>query len=169
MWSPPTSPHSAGLSLLELYRTGFLNLMLPWNNGISAFLRVDKFEKGISSLLTSTLPPRGIKRENSAFVQMIASNPIYSGKGYASKLLEWQMKQHFEEFPDKPVLLDTTTKQAIRAYERLGWEMLAEKELETGTDKDGFWLRRGASQEEKREAREVCLQRVMILMPPGKR
>lgn len=98
-------------------------------------------------------------------MQMIAANQRYAGKGYASTLLEWQMKQHFKTHPQAPIVLDTTTEQGIRAYKKLGYELLAETPVDTGTDAKGMKLKSDASKDVKEEAKKTCVQRVMLKMP----
>ena len=168
LWLPPGNRLST-LDIRVLYRSGFLALTLPWHYGLKGFHRIDLvFEGNIRKMWSQTLPnlpPHGFKESDCGFVQMLASNPQCAGKGYASALLKYQLQQHFAEFPDRPAILDTTTLQGIRAYERLGFKLLASKPVETGTDKHGMKLRRGASEEVKEEAREVCVQRVMVKLP----
>ncbi|KIW31178.1 uncharacterized protein PV07_02846 [Cladophialophora immunda] len=168
LWLPPKKRMGA-FDLLKLWQAGFLGLMLPWHYGLTGFYRIQfVFEENIHKMWTRTLPdlpPRGIKEEDCAFVQMIASNPKYAGKRYASALLAHQIEQHFAEFPDRPVILDTTTAQGIRAYERLSFKLLAEVPVDSGTDAKGMKLKPNASEEIKKEAKEVCIQRVMARLP----
>jgi GNAT superfamily N-acetyltransferase len=141
--------------------------MLPWNYGLGARHRIeDVFEANIKHMFAETLPPRGVKHEECGFVQMIVSNQAYAGKGYASALLTHQLEQHFAEFPKAPVVLDTTTVSAIRVYERLGFELLAEKPVDTGTDARGILLKKDADEATREAARKMCIQRIMIKMPP---
>ncbi|OAL39051.1 hypothetical protein AYO20_01802 [Fonsecaea nubica] len=168
LWLPPHK-RMGPFELGKLWQSGFLGLMLPWHYGPRGFYRIEFiFEENIRKMWTRTLPelqPRGFKEEECAFVQMIASNPKYAGKRYASALLRHQVEQHFAEFPDRPVILDTTTTQAIRAYERLGFKLLAETPVDTGTDATGMKLKSNASEEIRKEAKEVCIQRVMARVP----
>ncbi|KAJ9606035.1 hypothetical protein H2200_009884 [Cladophialophora chaetospira] len=168
LWLPP-SKRLGAFDLLTLYRSGFLGLMLPWHYGLTGFNRVQlTFEENIAKMwsrILPDLPPHGFKEHECGFVQMIAANPKYAGKGHASALLKYQIGQHFAEFPDRPVILDTTTKQGIRAYERLGFKLLAETPVDTGTDARGIRLAKDASEEIKKEARETCVQRVMAMLP----
>lgn len=99
---------------------------------------------------------------------MLASNPKYAGKGYASALLKWKCEQHFENFKGVPVILDTTTEQGMRVYVRLGFELLDEKKVATGTDARGITLKTDAEESVKEEAARICIQRVMIRMPDNK-
>ncbi|EXJ61779.1 hypothetical protein A1O7_02209 [Cladophialophora yegresii CBS 114405] len=170
LWLPP-SKRLGGLGIPTLWRSGLLSLMLPWHYGLTGFYRVELvFEANIAKMWSRTLPdlpPRGVKESECGFVQMIARNPKYSRKGYASGLLKYQMDQHFAEFPDRPVLLDTTTLEGIRAYERLGFKLLAETPVDTGTDATGMKLTKDASEEVRREAQEICVQRVMARLAGG--
>ena len=96
---------------------------------------------------------------------MIASNPEYAGKGYASKFLKYQMDQHFAQHPDKPVILDATTQQGIRAYEKLGFKLLAETPVTTDTDENGFRLKNPVTEEVRQRSKDTCIQRVMAKLP----
>ncbi|KIY02459.1 uncharacterized protein Z520_02598 [Fonsecaea multimorphosa CBS 102226] len=168
LWLPPKK-RMGTFDILELWKSGLLGLMLPWHYGLTGFYRIQfVFEENIHKMWTRTLPdlpPKGFKEDECAFVQMIASNPKYAGKGYASALLAFQIDQHFALFPDRPVLLDTTTTQGIRAYERLGFKLLAETPVDSGTDARGIKLKSNASEEIRKEAREICIQRVMAKLP----
>jgi GNAT superfamily N-acetyltransferase len=170
LWLPP-SKRIGALAIPTLWRSGLLSLMLPWHYGLTGVHRIELvFEGNIAKMWARTLPdlpPRGFQERDCGFVQMIARNPKYARKGYASELLRYQIGRHFAEFPDRPVLLDTTTLQGIRAYERLGFKLLAEMPVETGTDAAGIKLARDASEEVKKEARQVCVQRVMARLPEG--
>lgn len=168
LWFPPNVRISA-LDLLTLYRSGFVALMMPWHYGLTGVYRIELvFEKNIHNMWAKTLPnlpPHGFKEQDCGFVQMIASNPKCAGKRYASELLEHQCRKHFAEYPDRPVILDTTTMQGVRAYERLGFKLLAEVPTNAGTDAKGIRLRSNASEQVKKEATETCIQRVMAKLP----
>jgi GNAT superfamily N-acetyltransferase len=169
LWLPPGKQGGSAFEELPLlYRSGFLKLTLPWHYGPGAVHRIDSvYEANVHSMFDATLKPRGIKEKECGFVQMLAVNPKRAGKGYASKLLQWRIDKHFEEFPDRPVILDTSTEQGVRTYERMGFELLDQKSVETNTDADGIRLSKGASDIEKEEARKICVQRVMLKMPPN--
>lgn len=168
LWLPP-SKRLGALDLITLWRSGFLSLLLPWHYGLTGMYRIQMvFEENVHSMFAKTLPevlPSGLKDSDCAFIQMIASNPKYAGKRYASGLFKYQMEQHFAQYPDRPVILDTTTTQGIRAYERLGFKLLAEVPVETGTDAQGIRLKSDASEEIKRQAKETCIQRVLVKLP----
>ena len=125
----------------------------------------DVFEANVKTMFKESLTPRGINDHDCGFVQMLAANPAYAGKAYASSLLKYQMEQHFLQIRDTPVVLDTTTEQGIKAYTRLGFELLAEKPVNTGTDAKGFRLKANADEAAREAARKICVQRVMIKMP----
>jgi GNAT superfamily N-acetyltransferase len=169
MWLPPHVRPSS-FSIKELYKSGFLGLMMPGRYGLGGFYNVQMvFESNVHSMFAKTLkdmPPNGYKECDCGFVQMLASNPAHAGKGYASKILAYKMEQHFREYPDRPVILDTTTMQGIRAYERLGFDLLAQTAVNTGTDAFGIKLKSKADEATRQRAKEVCVQSVMIKTPP---
>lgn len=167
LWLPP-SRRLGDFDLITLWRSGFMGLMLPWHYGLTGFHRIQSiFEANIHSMFTKALPnlPRGFKPENCGFIQMLASNPKHKGKRYASALLKFQIEQHFAQYPDTPVILDTTTTEGVRAYERLGFKLLGEMPVDTKTDASGIRLKSNASDELKREAKDTCIQRVMTKLP----
>jgi hypothetical protein len=69
-----------------------------------------------------------------------------------------------------PVILDTTTEQGVRSYERLGFEVVGRFVPETGTDKDGYKISKKLGKDERvrlsKEAKEHTVMKVMIKMPP---
>jgi GNAT superfamily N-acetyltransferase len=173
LWLPPNKRN--GTDVRTLYRSGFLSLILPWKYGLRGLHRIDTvFEGNIKKMFSETLPKENsqlgrsasIKEVDCAFVQMLASNQAFAGKRYGSALFAHQLEQHFKEFPDRPVLLDTTTDQGIRAYEKLGFRILARTPVDTGTDESGFKLRKNATDEVRKKGRETCVQSVMIKLPP---
>ncbi|KAL2414685.1 hypothetical protein ABEF95_001221 [Exophiala dermatitidis] len=169
LWSPP-GKRIKWYDTLNLVRSGNLALILPWHYGPSGFWRIEMiYEANVFSMFRKTLPdlpPSGFKEPQCGFIQMLATNSKYLGNGYASLVLKHRMDQHFVEFPDRPVILDTTTEQAIRAYTKLGYKILAQMPVDTGTDELGIWLSKSASEEVKRRGRETCIQTVMVKMPP---
>jgi hypothetical protein len=138
--------------------------------GLKSIYRVQAiFEANVEQMFASTVKPKsGFQSANCGYVQMLASNPKYAGKGYASALLKWKCEQHFENFKGVPVILDTTTEQGMRVYVRLGFELLDEKKVATGTDARGITLKTDAEESVKEEAARICIQRVMIRMPDNK-
>jgi len=168
LWLPPFKRLS-DIDIITMWRSGMLSLMPPWHYGVKGFYRVMMvFESNVHSMFSKTLPklpPKGYKEQECGFVQMIASNPDYAGKGYASKLLKYQMDQHFAQHPDKPVILDTTTHQGIRAYERLGFKLLAETPVTTDTDEMGIRLKNPVREEVRQRSKDTCIQRVMAKLP----
>ncbi|KIX07326.1 uncharacterized protein Z518_01979 [Rhinocladiella mackenziei CBS 650.93] len=168
LWLPP-SKRLGPFDVLKLWQSGLLSLTLPWHYGPTGLYRIEMvFESNIQSMWAKTLPdlpPNGWKEQDCGFVQMLASNPKYAGKRFASALLKDQIEQHFAQYPDRPVILDTTTLQGIRAYEKLGFKLLSETPVNTKTDAKGIRLKADASEEVKRQARETCIQRVMVKLP----
>lgn len=168
LWLPPFKRMST-FDLVNIWKSGYLSLALPWHYGLTGFYRIDMiFEANVHSMFAKTLPdlpPNGFQEDECGFVQMIASNPKYAGKGYASSLLQYRMEQHFAQFPDRPVILDTTTPQGIRAYEKLGFRLLAQVPVDTDTDARGIRLTKSATDEVKRQAKKTCVQSVMVRLP----
>jgi GNAT superfamily N-acetyltransferase len=168
LWLQPSVQNTNFLKrVLDLYNSGFLALILPWHYGFAGLSKVEfTYESNVHALFTETLAPRSLTEKSCGFVRMIAANPNFAGKGYASRLLEWRMQKHFEEHVGVPVLLDTSTAQGVRAYLRLGFELLGERSVDTGTNAGGFRLKGDESEEVLEEARKTCVQRVMIKLPP---
>jgi len=127
--------------------------------GLTGIYRVNfVFEENINKLFAEA----GIKADNCGFVQMLAANPDFKGKGSAGRLLEWQIQRHAVQYPGFGVCLDTTTEAGVRAYLRLGFEETGKMAVKTGTDATGIKLREDADEEGCAEAMRVCIQRVMI-------
>ncbi|KEF53235.1 uncharacterized protein A1O9_10683, partial [Exophiala aquamarina CBS 119918] len=170
MWLPP-HVREGTFGMFQVWRSGLLSLLAPWRYGLSGFYRITAiFEANVKSMFEKRLKgvhPGGYKEEECGFVQMIAINPAHAGKGYASALLKHQVEKHFAQYPDKPVILDTTTKQGLNAYGRLGFELLAQIPVDTGTDVRGIRLKTNADESARKLAKETCVQRVMIKVPPG--
>jgi GNAT superfamily N-acetyltransferase len=168
LWLPPGKQGGSILTELPLlYRAGFLNLTFPWRYGPGAFHRIEGiYEANIRAMFESTLTPRHIDPKACGFVQMVAANPKYAGNGYASKLMQWRIEAHLREFPDRPVILDTSTEQGVRTYVKMGFELLDQMSVETGTDALGIKLKKHADDGVKEEARRICVQRVMLKIPP---
>lgn len=170
MWLPPHVREGA-FGIFQVWRSGLLSLLAPWKYGPTGFYRIEAvFEANVKTMFAKTLKdvrPTGYKSEECAFVQMIAINPTHAGKGLASALLKHQIDEHFAQFPDKPVILDTTTKQGLHTYDRLGFELLAQMPVDSGTDAGGIRLKADADESVKKLAKETCIQRIMIKVPPG--
>jgi len=159
LWMPP-SKRLSGLGLLTLWQSGFFGLVAPWNYGLTGLYRIEAvFEANTHAMFAKTLPEN---QRDCALVQMIAINPKYAGKGYASALLKYRIEQHFKELPDRPVILDTSTVYGVRAYEKLGFKLLAQMPVDTGTDATGIKLKANPDSEIVRLAKETCIQRVLV-------
>jgi len=170
LWNPPhkrlpSFPYDVPL----LYRSGFLSLLSPAAYGPLSYHRISSvFEANIHSMLSTALPRYGIESEaDCGFVQMVAINPSFAGRRYARMLLQWRIKAHWAEYGANPapVILDSTTEEAVRVYEKLGLEIVGERSVDTGTDERGF-KKQGLTEGEKEAARRRCRQWVMIALPP---
>jgi GNAT superfamily N-acetyltransferase len=167
LWLPPKKRVSLPRSIPKIYASGFLGALKSY--GLNSLWRIlGVFEANVEKMLNAQVKPRGFQPSECGFVQMLASNPKYAGKGYASALLKWQLQRHFEEFEGVPVILDTSTEQGVRAYLKLGFELLDQRKVATGTDARGIALKRDTEDSVKEEATKVCAQRVMIKMPDWK-
>lgn len=191
LFCPPykRNASSFGVAFLKdlwiFYKANVLAVVKSY--GIAGFQRItDVFEANVQRMFKESLTPLGFKPEECGFVQMIAMNTdpnfdeVLVGKGYARQLLQWRMDKHWADCRDvktgtggklTPVILDTTTDQGIKSYEKLGFKLVNSFKPDTGTDKDGYELRKDLSKEEKQrlvaEAKETCVSSIMIKMPPG--
>lgn len=168
LWLPP---YKHATTLPALFKSGFLKLAIR-DYGLMSFYRVlSVFEGNIEKMHKQA----GIDSASCGFVQMLASNDAYRGKGYASQLLAWQIDQ-YQQAHSKEVLgcgdrlssgnvvLDTTTDQGIRAYERLGFDLIGQRRVKTSTDSSGVNLRNQDCDfvNRREQAKRVCVQSVMI-------
>ena len=159
LWLPPRKRLTIG-KVSVLYRSGFLAAMRAY--GVAGIHRVNfVFENNVARMFTEAK----VDEHECGFVQMTAVNPEYGGKGYASKLLEWKLRQHEIEHPGGAVVLDTTTEQGVRAYSRIGFKEIGKISVNTGTNAEGMKLPDGASKETKAQSENACVQRVMIYRP----
>lgn len=160
LWLPPH--HRASTSQLQLlYRSGFLGAL--WKYGPIGFYRiVGVFSANADELFAAKLPAYGVKASDCGYVQMIASNPAHAGRRYASSLLDRQMHLHWESFPGVPVVLDTSTVPAERAYIKLGFMVIGQKSVDSATDAMGIKLKKDAGNEVREESKKICVQKVLI-------
>ncbi|KAI1610065.1 hypothetical protein EDD37DRAFT_147296 [Exophiala viscosa] len=164
LWLPPRK-RLADHDVFTLWRSGILNLTLPWHYGFTGLYRIQfVFEANVASMIAKNLP-EGFQMVECGFPQIIARNPKYPGKGYASQLFKHILDRHFEEYPGTPVLLDTSTDQGVRAYERLGFKLIDQVPVETDTDETGIRLTKAVTAGAKQRIRDTCVQRVMVKMP----
>jgi GNAT superfamily N-acetyltransferase len=173
LWLPPHK-RLGSLDFVTLWRSGLLGMMLPWHYGLTGVYRIEvTFEGKANDMFAEALPnlpPKGFKQEECGYVQMLASNPKYAGKRYASQLLRHQLHQvHFAQYPDRPVILDTSTAQAVRAYEGLGFTLLGQRSVPTDSDERGIRLPAGGaaalSEEARQRIKETCIIRAMARLP----
>lgn len=152
LWLPPHRRMSI-TNVGTLYSSGFLRTMYEY--GLGGIYRIEGvFEANIAKMFKAV----GVVESDHDFVQMLASNPEYQGKRYASQLLRWKI----ETLEGRgSVVLDTTTTQGLKAYERMGFELLGEMEVQTGCDDLGIRLGKGKTSEAKH------IQRVMMLNIAG--
>ncbi|KAE9968113.1 hypothetical protein EG328_007783 [Venturia inaequalis] len=165
LWLPPKKRITLPFSIPKLLTSGFLSALA--NYGLTSIYRLQAiFESNVDQMFATHVQAKsGFLPADCGFVQMLAINPKFAGRGYASALLGWKCARHFEEFGGVPVILDTTTEAGVRAYLRLGFEVLEERMVHTGTDAGGILLKGDAGGGVKEEAARVCVQRVMMKMP----
>lgn len=89
---------------------------------------------------------------------IVAADPKARGKGYASQLLREQITIHRVQFPGTPVVLDTTTDQAQRVYEKMGFRELGRRRMQTGADWRGIKLGKGQEDDGQYEQRVLILE-----------
>jgi GNAT superfamily N-acetyltransferase len=104
-------------------RSGFLYTVVFYFGPVAVW-HLYTFERDLEALAVSLLsPPLVYKKDDCGFVLLIATDPQFARMRYGAQLLQWQIKRHRKEFPGMPVVLDTTTNQAQKVYERLGFSM----------------------------------------------
>ena len=123
-WLPPKHEPT----VWNLFGSGFLTALL-WL-GVRGAYRFVFFEYTLSRLYGRTLASLGYKsRSEGAFVQILATDPTYGGKGLSAGLLEWQIEKHVCLYPGTPVFLDTSADYSKRVYERVGFRELGRQQL----------------------------------------
>lgn len=133
-----------------MYRSGFLRTMYDY--GLSGIHRIDTiFEGNISRMFKAA----NVNEAEHDFVQMLASNPKYAGRGLASHLLRWRVERC-----EGSVVMDTSTVSAMRAYQRMGFKVLGEVEVRTGCDTVG--IRTGV-----KEGEEVKHMQMVMMLKKG--
>lgn len=84
------------------------------------------------------LKPLGLKEHDGAYCILLATDPSHAGKGYAGKLLKWQIDRHAEQLPGVPVYLETATDYGQRVYEKIGFKEMTRVQVELDVDEQGF-------------------------------
>lgn len=150
-------------TFLPLLRSGFISAVLRCFGLIGAY-RLWYFENELSKLYARALDPLGIKQEDGAFVQIIATDPGHAGHGYSGGLLRWQIYRHRKSSSeDIPVLLDTVSDFGQKVYERLGFTMLVKGRIETGRDAKGLPFDNDINPKEREAIASGLGQRIFIL------
>ncbi|KAK3613284.1 hypothetical protein LTR56_027975 [Elasticomyces elasticus] len=145
LWFPP----HARPSYWSQYRSGVIRAVLGF--GITGIYRLLSFQDLTKALYTSSLPQLGIQHEDCGYVWILCTDPEHAGHGHAEKLLIWEVKRHHERFPTVPALLDTATAYAVKVYERIGFRVIATKQMRLEVDGKGFRDVRALTQKEKDE------------------
>lgn len=148
LWLPPRARMTI-TTLSTMYYSGFLRSMYDY--GITGIYRIVLvFETNIERMFKAV----NVHAAEHDFVEMLASNPAHAGKGLASELLRWRV----EKCPGN-VVMDTTTDQAQRAYERMGFRVLGNVEVQTGCDALGIRLKKGQEKAVKHVQRVLMLRK----------
>ena len=137
------------------------------------------FEGNVERMIAKGLKDLGIadgREDRLLMCHGCVRNPEWEGRGPARRLLDWTIRRRWEEQRARdggkgkmiPVWLDTTVDDGVRAYEEIGFKVVGECMIETGTDKFGIALREDASETEREEGRKVAKQSVMVRLPPEK-
>ena len=134
------------------------------------------FEGNVERMIAEGLKNLGVedgKQERLIMCNGCVRNPEWEGRGPARKLLDWTIRRRWESQRARdggkgemvPVWLDTTTDDGVRAYEGIGFRVVGECMVETGTDKNGIRLGKNVAENEREEGRRVAKQRVMVRLP----
>jgi hypothetical protein len=149
LWLPPHARMTIS-SIGVMYRSGFLRTIYDY--GLSGIHRIDTiFEGNISRMFKAAK----VNEAEHDFVQMLASNPKYAGWRLASQLLRWRVQRC-----EGSVVMDTSTVSAMRAYQRMGFKVLGEVEVQTGCDAVG--VRTGM-----KEGEEVKHMQMVMMLKKG--
>lgn len=121
-------------SLIALWKTGFLRLLLSW--GLTGYRRINHFEAEVERLAKEAFAAKGNRGGplDAAYLALIATHVEHQKKGVAGYLLRDGAKR----FEGLPLLLEATMANAVRVYEREGYEVVGEGKLAPGeVDGDG--------------------------------
>ena len=135
------------------------------------------FEGNVERMITKGLEDLGVaegREERLLMCHGCVRNPEWEGRAPARRLLDWTLRRRWEEQKARngrqgkmiPIWLDTTTDEGVRAYEQIGFKVIGECMVDTGTDEKGITLRKDATEKEREEGRKVAKQRVMVRLPP---
>jgi GNAT superfamily N-acetyltransferase len=137
-------------SVSIIYRSGFLRTMYEY--GLTGIHRISTvFEGNIATMFKAA----GVDEVEFSFVQMLAVNPVFKGRGLGAQLLRWRVERCEGQ---GGVVMDTSTMQAVRVYQKMGFKVLGEKEVKTGCDGVGIRLQKG-KQEDVRHVQMVMMLR----------
>ena len=171
---PPHARPSWSEPLLA-WRTGLLPALIGL--GARGMWRVcSTFEGNVGRMIAKGLKDLGIedgREERLLMCHGCVRNPEWEGRAPARKLLNWAINRFWEKQRAKeggkgkatPVWLDTTIDDAVRAYEEIGFKVVGECMVTTGTDAKGIKLRKNAGEKEREDGRKVAKQRVMVRIP----
>lgn len=111
-----------------LYRSGFLRTLYDY--GLVGTHRIANiFESNIGAMFKAA----GVIEVEHHFVEMLAVNPVFMGRGLGSNLLRWRV----ERVEGGEVVMDTSTEQARGVYEEMGFRVLGERAVRSGCNELG--------------------------------
>lgn len=120
----------------SLWQSGLIRVFSRLGfRGLYHFIR---YRFAQDQLYGRSLAPSGYSESEGAFVEIIGTAPVHAGRGYSAKLLQWQIEQHEQCFPDAPIFLDTDSEYGKKIYERLRFRALGQMTFEFRTDENGF-------------------------------
>nr|XP_031857782.1 uncharacterized protein CI109_006804 [Kwoniella shandongensis]KAA5524854.1 hypothetical protein CI109_006804 [Kwoniella shandongensis] len=142
MWFPPNVRYPT--DPVSLYKTGMLGITPKW--GIKGYKRLEiDWEPALHRLAKEGFKSHvgtgkeKTKPDDSIFLQMIAVDHAYRGKGLGSKLLRDGEQLYNGVAPaGSPILLEATEKGPRDVYLKHGYEIIGETKLGKGScDEDG--------------------------------
>ena len=150
IWLPPKVRQAFN----PLLRSGFYQSALR-AFGVRGGYRFWHFEDQLQKLYAESLSPLGYEQSDGGFVQILATDPKHAGHGYGAKLLDWQVRRHWEAFSNAPkpppVFLDTVSEVNQRIYKKLGFRRMGSRSMYTGRDARGLPFGRDVSREERED------------------
>lgn len=137
LWQPPH--HRLLEKPLDLFRSGFIRLMIPWRWGFAGYRRIVMvFERTVHRLMRSAFEANKggkWKEVDCLYLQMIAVHERARGHGLAGRLIE---DGRAKVGPEVPLLLECSEEKVRNIYGKLGFEVVGHAMIGPGEmDKQG--------------------------------